>query len=426
MVFFKYLQFLKVRPLKFKNTEGVAQRLSTLTDAIKIYYHTMFLKIITLILTPFFAFLPLTKPQNAEFNTNLTLANGEQITLDPGYIDNVYRIRRVCIDAGHGGIDSGCLGEGMEKKNTLAMAMLLGRKIKENYPEIEVIYTRDRDVFVELHKRAEIANKAKADLFISLHCNSTDAGTVHGTETYVLGAHKMEENLGVAKRENASILLENDYETQYEGFDPNSNEAYIIFRLFQNAYLDKSILFGKYVEESFKNNAGRRSIGVKQAGFVVLRQATMPSVLIETGFLNHPTEGVYISSAQGQDQMTDAILSAFSKYKNAVETHEGEEVARGTYSIVKNSAKRNNTAEGVEYKIQLAISDKDLSNTPRWKNVDNLEVKKESTLYKYYHGSLESYEEAQTALKKMKTAGYSGAFIVAFKNGKKVALDEVR
>jgi N-acetylmuramoyl-L-alanine amidase len=426
MFFIKYLQFIKFRPIIFKKTEGVSKTLSTLTDTIKIHYHTMFLKIITLILTPFFAFLPLTKPQNAEFNINLTLSNGEKVIIDPGYVDNVYRIKKIVIDAGHGGIDSGCLGEGMEKKNTLAMALMLGRKIKENYPEIEIVYTRDRDVFVELHKRAEIANKAKADLFISLHCNSTESGSAHGTETYVLGTHKMEENLGVAKRENASILLESDYETQYEGFDPNSNEAYIIFRLYQNAYLDKSILFGKYVEESFKNNAGRRSIGVKQAGFVVLRETAMPSVLIETGFLNHPTEGAYISSAQGHDQMTDAILAAFSKYKNAVETHEGGEVARGNYTMVKNSAKRESIAEGVEYKIQLAISDKDLSNTPRWKNVDNLEVKKESTLFKYYRNGLTSYEEAQITLKKMKSSGFTGAFIVAFKNGKKVAMDEVR
>ena len=207
------------------------------------------MRFLTLLLTPVLFLLPLVKTHNVVFNENLT-DNGK-VTISDENESKEYRIKKVVIDAGHGGHDSGCESpQGMEKKNTLAIALKLGRKIKDNYPHIQVIYTRDKDEFIELHERASIANKAKADLFISIHCNSSDEGRPLGTETYVLGMHKMEANLNVAKRENSSILLEADYEEQYNGFDPNSNEAYIISSLYQNAYLDKSILFAKNVEES--------------------------------------------------------------------------------------------------------------------------------------------------------------------------------
>ena len=324
----------------------------------------------------------------------------------------------------------------MEKKNTLAIALKLGRKIKDNYPNIQVIYTRDKDEFIELHERASIANKAKADLFISIHCNSSDEGRPLGTETYVLGMHKMEANLNVAKRENSSILLEADYEEQYNGFDPNSNEAYIISSLYQNAYLDKSILFAKNVEESFKYNAGRRSLGVKQAGFVVLIQTAMPSVLIETGFLNNPSEGAFISSEGGQETVSESILLAFSKYKKAVET-KNEVVQKVPASLASHTEGSNPETSGgraspsvgvaeVIFKIQLATSSSDATQTSRWKNVDNLEVVKEGATYKYFKTGIDSYNEAVTTLKKVRASGYSDAFIVAYKNGKRVSLDEVK
>jgi N-acetylmuramoyl-L-alanine amidase len=376
------------------------------------------MRYLAILLTPVLALLPPTKQSNANFNATLTVpVSGDKGTTNVENDATEYHIKKVVIDAGHGGKDSGCESSvGMEKKNTLAIALKLGQKMKEAYPNIEIIYTRDKDEFIELHRRADIANKAKADLFISIHCNSSDQGQPMGTETYVLGAHKMEENFNVAKRENASILLENDYQQQYDGFDPNTNEAYIIFSLYQNAYLDKSILFGKFVEQSLKDNAGRRSFGVKQAGFVVLRQTAMPSVLIETGFLNNMTEGAFISSEGGQETLAESIFLAFAKYKAAVETKE--------LKMVKSAILPN--TEGVIYKIQLATSSKDVSQTAKWKNVEDLEVTKEGNIYKYFKTGLETYTDASTALKKMRTSGFPDAFIVVYKNGKRVNLDDYK
>ena len=418
------------------------------------------MRFLTLLLTPILLLLPLAKTHNADFNENLT--DGGKVTLSDENESKEYRIKKVVIDAGHGGHDSGCESdEGMEKKNTLAIALKLGRRIKDNFPNIQVIYTRDKDEFIELHERANIANKAKADLFISIHCNSSDEGQPMGTETYVLGMHKMEANLEVAKRENSSILLEEDYQEQYDGFDPNSNEAYIIFSLYQNAYLDKSILFAKNVEEGFKNNAGRRSKGVKQAGFVVLKQTTMPSVLIETGFLNNRTEGAFISSDSGQETLAESIFLAFSKYKKTVEVKDTKEkedvvVKASNHSEVGQSVKEKNVlplqvertkvappnaarTEGVAlpkstrseqgnvvFKIQLATSSVDVANTLRWRNVEDLEVMKEGNTFKYFKTGIKDYNEAVSILKKMRASGFSDAFIVAYKNGKRVSLEEVK
>ena len=388
-----------------------------------------------LLLTPLLALLPLSKkpnlPTNPTFNESLTSQSADKGTISDDNIGKEYRIKKVCIDAGHGGHDSGCESRNyMEKTNTLAIALKLGEKLKENFPNIEILYTRDKDEFIDLYKRGEIANRAKADLFISIHCNSSDGGQPLGTETYVLGNHKMEENLNVAKRENAAILLENNYEKKYDGFDPNSNEAYIMFSLFQNAYIDKSILFAKAVDESLKNNAGRRSYGVKQAGFIVLHQSTMPSVLIETGFLNHPTEGAFISSEGGQETIAESILLAFKKYKKVVETKEAEpvfvsNVTYKTHEISNNDLSRD-SREGVIFKIQLATSSKDMSQSPRWKNVENLEVTKDNTVFKYFKTGIDTYDDAVSTLKKMKTSGFSDAFIVAYKNGKRIGLEEAK
>ena len=376
--------------------------------------------IVGLVLTPFLFLLPLKKSDKADFNEKLTptttsIDSAGKVTIPDDNAEKDYRIKKVVIDAGHGGHDSGChSSDGVEKKNALAMALKLGQKIKENYPSIEVIYTRDKDEFIELHRRAQIANKAKADLFISIHCNSTDEKSgAYGTETYVLGMHKKGTNFDVARRENASILLESDYKEQYDGFDPYSTEAYIIFSLFQNAYLDKSILFAKYVEESFRSNAGRKSLGVKQAGFIVLKETAMPSVLIETGFLNHPSEGEFISSSSGQATIAESIFLAFQKYKTAVETREATPLI-------------DPHTEGVVFKIQLAMANKDLSETPRWKSVQNLEVVKDGTTFKYFKTGFDNYGEAAQDLKRLKATGFSDAFIVAYKNGKRVNLDEVK
>ncbi len=225
----------------------------------------------------------------------------------------------VVIDPGHGGKDVGALGlRAKEKDINLKVALALGNLIKANYPGIKVVYTRSNDTFVELGRRAQIANKVKADLFISIHTNSTAAGTkgtkAQGTETYTLGMHRAADNLAVAKRENSVIALESDFEEKYEGFDPNSSESYIIFEFMQDQYMASSVKFADLIQKQFVSTAKRYSKGVHQAGFLVLREVSMPSVLIELGFINNREEEKYLASEWGQEQLAKSIYNAFAKY----------------------------------------------------------------------------------------------------------------
>lgn len=232
------------------------------------------------------------------------------------------RVRTVVVDAGHGGKDPGCLGRRTrESRVVLQLALQLGRKIKQEMPNMRVIYTRSTDHFVELAERSAIANRNRADLFISLHCNaSPSSNRVYGTETYTMGLHKTNGNLDVAKRENAVILKEANYEQTYKGFNPNSPLAHIMLANYQHAFMGSSINFAEKIERSFRRSAERKSNGVKQAGFLVLWRTTMPSVLIETGYLTNPTEELYLMSEKGQDEITDAIYKALMQYKEEIET----------------------------------------------------------------------------------------------------------
>ncbi|MBO5675068.1 MAG: N-acetylmuramoyl-L-alanine amidase [Bacteroidaceae bacterium] len=225
----------------------------------------------------------------------------------------------VVIDPGHGGRDVGALGRvSKEKDINLKVALALGNLIKKNYPGIKVVYTRSKDTFVELGRRAAIANKAKADLFISIHTNSTAAGrkgtTAQGTETFTLGMHRVADNLAVAKRENSVITLETNYEQTYEGFDPSSSESYIIFELMQDQYMASSVDFASMVQKQFATTAKRVNKGVHQAGFLVLREVSMPSVLIELGFINNRQEEKFLASEWGQKQLAKSIYNAFQAY----------------------------------------------------------------------------------------------------------------
>jgi len=236
-----------------------------------------------------------------------------------------FRIKTIVIDAGHGGHDPGCSGAGSHEKHlALAIAKAFAANIQANYNDIRVILTRDEDVFIPLHERAAIANRAHADLFISIHCNAMppNNGGTSGTETYVMGLHTAGHNLDVAKRENNAILLEENYERNYD-YDPNSPEGHILLSMFQNAFLEQSILFAERVEHHFNTTAERKSRGVKQAGFVVLKETAMPSVLIETGFLTNKGDEAFLDSPEGQASMANALLVAFSEYKALIE---GEEI----------------------------------------------------------------------------------------------------
>lgn len=232
-----------------------------------------------------------------------------------------FKISKVVIDAGHGGHDPGTHGRKYKEKDiALGIALKVGKYIEENVPGVEVIYTRKNDSYIALDKRAEIANKNDADLFVSIHVNSIPNNTTYGTETWVMGLHRSESNLEVAKRENAVILLDEDYKERYEGFDPNSAESYILFSLTQDAYYESSIRMAQKVENQFKTRVGRKSRGVKQAGFVVLYKTAMPSVLVETGFITNSAEEEYLGSERGQELIASGIYRAFKEYKLDVET----------------------------------------------------------------------------------------------------------
>ncbi|MFN8354611.1 MAG: N-acetylmuramoyl-L-alanine amidase [Spirosomataceae bacterium] len=227
----------------------------------------------------------------------------------------------VVLDAGHGAHDRGCMGPtGVKEKHiTLKLVMAVGHKIKERFPNVKVYYTRTSDVFIPIYERGEIANRHKADLFISIHCNANPSRTPYGTETYVMGLHKSDDNLEVAKRENESILQEEGYKKTYKGFDPNSPLAYIMLTNFQNAFLASSLSFASKIEKEFKHYAERSSRGVKQAGFIVLWRTTMPSVLVETGFLSNRKEEKFLASEEGQEQIAESIARAFAKYKEEMD-----------------------------------------------------------------------------------------------------------
>lgn len=227
----------------------------------------------------------------------------------------------VVIDAGHGGKDAGTSGKlAKEKDVVLKIALKVGHYIEQNVPGVKVIYTRTDDRYLSLDERADIANRNKADLFICIHANANPNARAFGTETYVMGLHKDENNLAVAKRENSVILLDENYHERYEGFDPNSPESYILFTLTQSAYQASSLSFAQKVEDQFRNRVGRLSRGVKQAGFVVLWRTTMPSVLIETGFLSNVLEEKFLAGEQGQSLIASGIYRAFKEYKSEVES----------------------------------------------------------------------------------------------------------
>ena len=232
-----------------------------------------------------------------------------------------FKVRTIVIDAGHGGKDPGTMGSRTrESRIALAIALKVGGYLEENLKDVKVVYTRKTDVFVELIERASLANRHNADLFLSIHCNSNNSKHIHGSETYIMGLHTTDGNLDVAKRENSVILQEDNYLEKYDGFDPSSPIAHIVFANFQNAHMTNSLRLAESIESQFSDRAGRHSRGVKQAGFVVLWRTTMPSALVETGFLSNKADENYLATEQGQVLTASAIYRAVKDYKSTVET----------------------------------------------------------------------------------------------------------
>ncbi|MDT8411436.1 MAG: N-acetylmuramoyl-L-alanine amidase [Vicingaceae bacterium] len=352
--------------------------------------------------------------------------------------DSFYGIKTVVIDAGHGGHDGGCQGSfSNEKDVALAISLKLGKYIEENFKDVKVIYTRTTDVFVKLDERAKIANKAKADLFICIHVNSGPT-TAMGTETYVMGLHKTESNLNVAKRENSSILLEDDYETRYENFDPNSPESYIVLTLRQSAFLEQSLNFAAKVQTQFKDRVGRIDRGVKQAGFLVLHQTNMPSVLIETGFLTNKEEEKFLNSAVNQDYMASAIYRAFKEYKQEFDEKQSkpEQPKPEKEPVIEQKApekdvlstkkdKKNKEETGLIFKVQIATSSQKKELIPEnFNGIENVTYYEAGGIYRYTVGNEKSIEAANILQLKLKEKGFTDAFIVAFNNGKRISLSE--
>lgn len=332
-------------------------------------------------------------------------------------------IKRVVIDAGHGGEDPGCNGlKAKEKTVALSVALKLGKLIEDNFTDVEVIYTRKTDVFIELHKRAEIANESKADLFICIHCNSGPKAA-YGAETYVMGLHKSLDNLAVAKRENESILMESNYAGNYDGFDPKSPEANIIFSLFQNAHMDQSLEFASLVQEQVKSNLKRYDRGVKQAGFLVLYKTTMPSVLIETGFLTNENEEKFLNSVEGQTKVASAFYEAFKNYKNKIEGNSS--LTKSPQPSQNENSQSPNESSLVIYRVQIASSATKVPLTsPDFKGVQSVKEIKLNNAYKYYVGEYVKLEDAQQMQNQIRSKGIKDAFVVAFNNGKVITVAE--
>ncbi len=342
-------------------------------------------------------------------------------------------LKTIVIDAGHGGKDPGCHGGfAYEKHVCLAIALRLGELIKAKYPNINIIYTRNNDVFVELIERANIANRAKADLFICIHANA-GSNVAYGTETYVLGLHRTEAQQRVAERENSIIALEDDRGAKYKDFDM-SPDAIIAKQLQLSVFLDHSILFATNLQKEFKR-LGRYDRGVKQAGFLVLYKTTMPSVLIETGFLTNPTEENFLGKNEGQEKMANSMFKAFENYKNQLE---GKSVISDNTVPVLNST--NETEEkpkveekpvitkdstGLIFRIQIETSDKKLAtNSTRFKGLEIFEYY-ENRLYKYCTGLFQHDLKAAKEYKiELIEKGFNNAFVVAFLNGERISIEK--
>lgn len=360
----------------------------------------------------------------------------------------------VVIDAGHGGHDPGNLGtrryKTQEKDIALAVSLKLGDIIRENLPGVKVVYTRSTDKFVELQERAAIANRAKADLFISIHCDAfTDRG-VRGATSLVMGKNHDDDNLRVAMRENSVIFLEENYEEKYEGFDPNNPASYMAFSVTQNAFILQSVNFAQKVQDQFRQRVNRRDRGVKQQPLMVTKMAVMPSVLIELGFLTNHDEEDFLNTENGQTYMASAIYRALKEYKAEHESvkiiknptsspaakHRAGTAQGGVPSEKPTIGKAHSEAEGevvrpaapqVFYSVQIRTSIKKLELIPsNFKGVEGVAMYEDGGLYKYIVGEMDNVQQADALKQKMRESGFQDAFVVALAGGKRVTIAQAR
>lgn len=369
----------------------------------------------------------------------------------------------VVIDPGHGGKDPGAVNKSIREKDiVLGIGLKLGKYINENYPDVKVVYTRNTDIFVPLIERSRIANKNKADLFISLHANACGTPATRGTETFFLGPSRSDDNLEIAKKENSVILLEEDYKETYEGFDPNSAESYIMFELMQNTYLDLSLFVADAIQQQFQSRIESPNRGVKQAGFLVLRQSSMPSVLVEAGFLSNNAEANHLNSAAGQQQIALSIFEAFRRFKNknsGTIQHNMPEVASGKANktlvtpkqeviqekqipesekaeeliVLVKETKNENIGDttlkqkapesNIFYSVQIGANTSPIDPVAsNFKGVKNVRREKTDKYYRYYVGNEGSLEKATSVLQQIKQK-FPQAFIVSFVDGKRVPIN---
>jgi N-acetylmuramoyl-L-alanine amidase len=357
---------------------------------------------------------------------------------------------KVTLDAGHGAHDYGAVYSGRIEKNIALAVVLKVGKILERTNKIDIVYTRDTDVFIDLIERANIANRAKSDIFVSIHCNANKNTAADGTETYVMGLNKLASNLEVAKKENSVITKEKDYKQKYEGFDPNSPESIMGLTLMQEEFLDNSIFLASKVEEQFaKLGKKLRHGGVKQAPFMVLHKAYMPRVLIEMGFVSNPVEGDLLNSEEGQYELAEAIANAIISYRNEffgdgilpikelkpskrivpkpikdTLIQEKPKVAIDTKDIKKTEPVKEKQSALI-YKVQIGVSTKEVALEA--KNFKGLEPISKVDLKKsfiYMYGETSDYETAKNLLIEAKSRGYNSAFLVAFNNGTKISIQE--
>lgn len=324
----------------------------------------------------------------------------------------------VVLDAGHGGKDPGkYYAKTAEKDIALSVTKLVGGML-EKHKDIKVIYTRKTDKFLELYQRADIANDAKADFFVSIHCNAADSRAAKGNETFVLGLHRNADNLEVVKRENAVILLEENYEEKYVGFDPTDPSSFANMQLIQEEYLDNSIQMAAQIQQEFQKNLSRKNRGVKQAGFAVLRLTYMPSVLIETGFITNTEERNFLKTEAGQQKVAASIYDAILEY------HKNRDInAFEVDPISELEIEQVTTDSNTIYKVQLAASSRKLpAKSYNFKKLPDISREKEGTIYRYFAGSTNDLNEIKKLLQEAKSKGYSSAFIVKYVDGERSRL----